>query len=111
MGNREPWDFCETPEQRCTMNFCDENGCQNRKRVVVVNSLPLHLQRVIEEKRELDEKIIKLKSFIEDENYKSIVVNQEERVRQNKQLVLMILYSEVLGDRVISGSNNSVASL
>ena len=24
--------FCETPEEKCTMNFCDENGCQNRKR-------------------------------------------------------------------------------
>lgn len=24
--------FCETPEQKCTMNYCDENGCLNRKR-------------------------------------------------------------------------------
>lgn len=29
---REPWGFCETPEENCTMNYCDENGCQNRKR-------------------------------------------------------------------------------
>ena len=27
-----PHGFCETPEQKCTMNYCDENGCQNRKR-------------------------------------------------------------------------------
>ena len=26
--------FCETPEEKCTMNYCDENGCQNRKRVL-----------------------------------------------------------------------------
>ena len=32
MKNREPWSFCETPEEKCTMNYCDENGCQNRKR-------------------------------------------------------------------------------
>lgn len=32
MKNREPWDFCETPKEKCTMNYCDENGCQNRKR-------------------------------------------------------------------------------
>jgi hypothetical protein len=30
--NREPWNFCETPKEKCTMNYCDENGCQNRKR-------------------------------------------------------------------------------
>ena len=27
--------FCETPEENCTMNYCDENGCQNRKRDLV----------------------------------------------------------------------------
>lgn len=31
----EPWNFCETPEEKCTMNYCDENGCQNRKRHLV----------------------------------------------------------------------------
>jgi hypothetical protein len=30
-----PHGFCETPEQKCTMNYCDENGCQNRKRTLV----------------------------------------------------------------------------
>ena len=30
----EPWNFCETPEEKCTMNYCDDNGCQNRKRVL-----------------------------------------------------------------------------
>ena len=32
MKDRKPWSFCETPEEKCTMNYCDENGCQNRKR-------------------------------------------------------------------------------
>jgi len=31
----KPHSFCETPEAKCTMNYCDENGCQNRKRVLV----------------------------------------------------------------------------
>jgi len=35
MRNRKPWSFCETPKEKCTMNYCDENGCQNRKRVLV----------------------------------------------------------------------------
>ena len=32
---KKPWNFCETPEEKCTMNYCDENGCQNRKRNLV----------------------------------------------------------------------------
>ena len=32
VGKIQPWNFCETPKEKCTMNYCDENGCQNRKR-------------------------------------------------------------------------------
>jgi hypothetical protein len=32
---KEPWGFCETPEEKCTLNYCDENGCLNRKRDIV----------------------------------------------------------------------------
>lgn len=35
---REPWGFCETPEVKCNMNYCDENGCQNRERHLVDDS-------------------------------------------------------------------------
>jgi hypothetical protein len=28
----KPHSFCETPEEKCTLNYCDENGCLNRKR-------------------------------------------------------------------------------
>ena len=31
----KPHSFCETPEEKCTCNYCDENGCMNRKRVLV----------------------------------------------------------------------------
>jgi hypothetical protein len=31
-GEKKPHSFCETPEEKCTMNYCDDNGCQNRKR-------------------------------------------------------------------------------
>lgn len=32
-GNEtKPHSFCETPEEKCTLNYCDENGCLNRKR-------------------------------------------------------------------------------
>jgi len=28
----KPHSFCETPKEKCTLNYCDDNGCQNRKR-------------------------------------------------------------------------------
>jgi len=31
----KPHSFCETPHEKCTLNYCDENGCQNRKRELV----------------------------------------------------------------------------
>ena len=35
MKNKKTWSFCETPQEKCTMNYCDDNGCQNRKRHLV----------------------------------------------------------------------------
>lgn len=35
---KKPHSFCETPEEKCTMNYCDDNGCQNRKRNLVNQS-------------------------------------------------------------------------
>lgn len=35
MKDKKPHGFCETPEDKCTANYCDENGCQNRKRQYV----------------------------------------------------------------------------
>jgi hypothetical protein len=32
---KKPHPFCETPEENCTMNYCDDNGCQNRNRELV----------------------------------------------------------------------------
>lgn len=48
----KPHSFCETPEEKCTMNYCDENGCQNRKRELVE---PKPKQETLEEfiKRQL----------------------------------------------------------
>lgn len=31
----KPHSFCETPEEKCTLGYCDDNGCMNRKRVLV----------------------------------------------------------------------------
>lgn len=30
---REPHKFCVTPKEKCTMNYCDDNGCLNAKQI------------------------------------------------------------------------------
>jgi hypothetical protein len=35
MKEKEQHGFCETPEVKCSMNYCEEHGCQNRKRELV----------------------------------------------------------------------------
>lgn len=32
MEVKDPHNFCETPGSRCTMSYCDDNGCQDRVR-------------------------------------------------------------------------------
>ena len=49
----KPHSFCETPEEKCTMNYCDENGCQNRKRILVEEPK----QETLEEAAELYKKL------------------------------------------------------
>lgn len=39
MRNKKPWSFCKTPKEKCTMNYCDDNGCMNRKRHLVTDGL------------------------------------------------------------------------
>jgi hypothetical protein len=49
---KKPHSFCETPEEKCTMNYCDENGCQNRVRHLVEQKQHLiDLMRLDEEQQ------------------------------------------------------------
>lgn len=48
---KKPWAFCETPEEKCTMNYCDENGCQNRKRNLVEDKIVPVFSHSIDSKR------------------------------------------------------------
>ena len=56
-------------------------------------------QRVVDEKRHLDEKIDKLRSFMFG-NPTFTSVPLPEKIRLAKQLEAMELYSEVLGERI-----------
>lgn len=57
-----------------------------------------HKERVLAEKRELDEKIGKLKTFFGNSIYAGI--NHDEQDRINEQLAAMHRYSEILADRI-----------
>ena len=59
----EPWNFCETPEEKCTMNYCDENGCQNRKRVLVSEEIPDIIVQLQADKAELLEALENLTEY------------------------------------------------
>jgi CHASE3 domain sensor protein len=53
-------------------------------------------QRVVDEKKELDQKIEKLTSFLKEPQTKCLI----ELERLQRQLVIMHQYSEVLGERI-----------
>jgi hypothetical protein len=65
----------------------------------VVQTLAPHQQRVVDERRELDEKIDKLKAFImENPIFKTLPT--DEQARLNRQCDVMIEYSRILRDRI-----------
>jgi len=55
-------------------------------------------QRVVAEKNELDAKIVKLRTFLIGDTFKSLPDGEPERMR--RQLSLMERYSAVLGERI-----------
>ena len=55
-------------------------------------------QRVIDEKKALDEKMNKLDAFLDAENRMTISEEEEERLK--KQYNIMIDYSEILAERI-----------
>ena len=62
------------------------------------NFMQPHQQRVVDEKTELDEKITKLRAFFDNPIYKSLLIDEQERL--DRQLQYMLDYSEVLGERI-----------
>ncbi len=66
-------------------------------------------QRVIEEKRELDDKKQRLKQFLKGPTFATL--GEEEQVRMNQQLCAMDSYSAILGERIAAfkPTDNAVA--
>lgn len=86
----EPWNFCETPEEKCTMNYCDENGCQNRKRNLVkpkkskaATFILCQIDKAIE-KSNLEQQIEKTETLYrkvtfeieQQDNYKTVLIGK-----------------------------------
>lgn len=59
-----------------------------------------HQQRVVDEKRELDDKLCKLSAFISTNKFESIVQDEQERIRLACQEDAMQEYSRILGLRI-----------
>lgn len=64
--------------------------------------LPPHMVRVVDEKRELDEKRTKLLAFIQGETFKA--VDEAEQARLKDQWEAMTWYSTTLGSRIEAAS-------
>lgn len=60
-----------------------------------------HQQRVVDEKTELDDKLLKLKAFI-DGNKIFVSLPDEEKERLVRQHRCMTEYSDILGERIIA---------
>ena len=63
-------------------------------------TLQPHQQRVIDEKKDLDEKLAKLDKFTRADNFESIVGNIDECNRLRDQADHMFAYSKILGERI-----------
>jgi hypothetical protein len=70
----------------------------------VVNMQP-HQERVVVEKKELDEKITKLDAFLHGSLYTRLA--EDERMRLGRQFCHMKDYSNVLGERIAAFSEQT----
>lgn len=71
---------------------------QVRPRPAPAIGLPPHQQRVIEEKRDLDERKQKLEAFLDTPTFAQL--DDSEQGRLHAQHAAMVDYSRVLGDRI-----------
>ena len=67
-----------------------------------MTQLAPHQQRVVDEKRDLDDKREKLNNFKNTDLFASLPGREQERL--NTQAHIMTMYSEVLGERIAAFS-------
>lgn len=62
-----------------------------------------HQERVVVEKKELDEKILRLTEFVDGVTFSTL--DEQERSRLRRQLGAMMIYSSILGERIVAFNN------
>lgn len=76
-------------------------GPDSLEREIQAKALPPHQQRVLDEKRELDERLSKLDAFILDNPlYRQLTTSEQDRMARQSEA--MAAYSGVLGERIAS---------
>ena len=95
-GDIDDCEFDGTPEQmRC--GHCADRDDNDSEEYDEPPMQP-HQERVIEEKKQLDEKREKLTAFIGGSVYRTLEATEQSRL--NRQLEAMSLYSNILGERI-----------
>ena len=92
----KPHSFCETPEEKCTMNYCDENGCLNRKR------------ELVEPKQEIWKDIPNYESLYQVSNFGN--VKSLERYVKGK-VENRLQKENILSKRLVGGKGNQYYSV
>jgi hypothetical protein len=82
----------ERTDRQCSLFFNEGESMSQQ--------LAPHQQRVVDEKRDLDEKLKKLTAFISSESFATIVQDADERGRLVCQEEIMKDYSAVLAERI-----------
>jgi hypothetical protein len=80
--------------------YIDSANALNEKigNIIPSEGLLAHQQRVVEEKKELDKKLLKLSVFFDTDTFSE--VEPEEQARLKKQSEIMTAYSILLNDRI-----------
>jgi hypothetical protein len=92
-----PHGFCETPEQKCTMNYCDENGCQNRKRTLAEpTEMPNNKQQTVVQLiiQALDIECKSRGMNVNWDMYLEIEKEQTEQARLDAKEIIIIKHTE-----------------
>lgn len=81
-------------------DVCDE------KTVCCDSSESTPFSRLVEEKRALDKKIVKLSAFLEDEEKASKIAGYWQLGQMREQLDAMLRYSSILNTRILTWRHN-----
>jgi hypothetical protein len=63
-----------------------------------LDTLLPHQQRVVQEKKELDEKVVALAKFFTTDTFHNLSANEQTML--HRQIIVMGKYSQILGDRI-----------